>query len=437
MNGKETIAIFDIGKTNKKLLLFDNQYNIVYEENERMPETVDEDGFPCEDILLLTKWMKERFEALLTDRRFIVKAVNFSGYGASLVYLDEQGEIIPPLYNYLKDYPAAVQGKFYQNYGGQSLLCRQTASPALGSLNSGLQLYRIKYKQPEKFKKIRYALHLPQYLSYVLSGSCHSELTSIGCHTHLWDFNKKDYHEWVVSEELDSKFPGILNSASLAGYYGDIAIGIGLHDSSAALIPYLNSFNEPFLLLSTGTWSISLNPFNKEPLTDNELANDCLCFLSLNGEQVKASRLFAGYMHEQQVKRLSEHFHTSMEYYASLKYEREDSIDLGLSTSFEETNLSVFANFREAYIHFIKSIVSHQVKSTNQVKGNVKKIFVDGGFSKNEIFMHLVANAFPKVDIYAASVSQASATGAALVMHEHWNKYPKPDCLVEMKLVAG
>ena len=126
-----------------------------------------------------------------------------------------------------------------------------------------------------------------------------------------------------------------------------------------------------------------------------------------------------------------------MEYYASLKYERADSVDPGLSRSFEETDLSVFTNFREAYIHFIKSIVSHQVKSTNQVKGNVKKIFVDGGFSKNEIFMHLVANAFPKVDIYAASVSQASATGAALVMHEHWNKYPKPDCLVEMKLVAG
>ena len=39
-----------------------------------------------------------------------------------------------------------------------------------------------------------------------------------------------------------------------------IAVGAGLHDSSAALIPYLSAFREPFILLSPGTWCISLNP---------------------------------------------------------------------------------------------------------------------------------------------------------------------------------
>ena len=44
------IAIFDIGKTNKKLLLFDQQYKLLHEESTQINETTDEDGFACEDI---------------------------------------------------------------------------------------------------------------------------------------------------------------------------------------------------------------------------------------------------------------------------------------------------------------------------------------------------------------------------------------------------
>ncbi|MEI9908231.1 MAG: hypothetical protein WDO71_00270 [Bacteroidota bacterium] len=40
-------------------------------------------------------------------------------------------------------------------------------------------------------KKIKYALHLPQYLSYILSGKLNTDITSIGCHTHLWYFQKQ------------------------------------------------------------------------------------------------------------------------------------------------------------------------------------------------------------------------------------------------------
>ena len=40
------IAIFDIGKTNKKLFLIDEQYRIVLEKNEQFDETTDvENGY--------------------------------------------------------------------------------------------------------------------------------------------------------------------------------------------------------------------------------------------------------------------------------------------------------------------------------------------------------------------------------------------------------
>ena len=50
MTPTPVIAIFDIGKTNKKLLLFNEDYKIVYEKSARFIETTDEDGFPCENV---------------------------------------------------------------------------------------------------------------------------------------------------------------------------------------------------------------------------------------------------------------------------------------------------------------------------------------------------------------------------------------------------
>ena len=50
MNKHPVIAIFDVGKTNKKLFLFDENYKIVFERSARFTETVDEDGFPCENL---------------------------------------------------------------------------------------------------------------------------------------------------------------------------------------------------------------------------------------------------------------------------------------------------------------------------------------------------------------------------------------------------
>jgi hypothetical protein len=110
----------------------------------------------------------------------------------------------------------------------------------------------------------------------------------------------------VNKEGIAEKLPPILSYDKVAAKINDqIPAGGGLHDSSSALIPYFISFHEPFVLLSTGTWCITINPFNNTMLSDYELDEDCLCYLSYEGKPVKASRLFAGYEHEQQVMRLA------------------------------------------------------------------------------------------------------------------------------------
>src|SRR5690606_29991438 len=230
---------------------------------------------------------------------------------ASFVHLDERDGLVTPLYNYLKPYPAETEAQFYGTYGSKEDLAIATASPALGNLNSGLQLYCLKYNKPQLFDRTASSLHFPQYLSYLISGSKYSDITSIGCHTALWDFTKNQYHHWVVQEGIDQKLPPLFSSSHALDivYNGKpLKCGIGLHDSSAAFIPYIQNVEEPFLLISTGTWCISMNAFNDAPLTKEELEKDCLCYMTYEGSTVKSSRLFAGYAHEQVIKKLSQYF---------------------------------------------------------------------------------------------------------------------------------
>ena len=448
------IAVFDVGKTNKKLFLFDEHYQIVYEKSARFIETVDADGFPCENLESLRLSVFDSLSTIFRLKEFEVKAVNFSAYGASLVYVDEEGKPLTPLFNYLKPYPEELTKQLYAKYGGEDQFASETASPILGSLNSGLQLYRLKVEKPNIFKKLKYALHLPQYLSSLISGQYCSDITSIGCHTALWDFNSKRYHEWVEKEGLSLKLAPIKSPAETlrACFPGNnYCVGIGLHDSSAALIPYLVSFSEPFILISTGTWCISMNPFNHEPLTQSELQNDCLCYLQYQGKPVKASRLFAGNEHEQQVKRIAEHFKQDTIRFRTMSFDPEVINKLKQSiqqnkhsgafskeSGFKNRDLTIFSDETEAYHQLILDLIHQQVYSTRLVlKGtSVKRIFVDGGFSKNAVYMNLLANTFPDIEVFAASMAQATAIGAALAIHRSWNNKPIPGDIIELKYYA-
>lgn len=47
--------------------------------------------------------------------------------------------------------------------------------------------------------------------------------------------------------------------------------------------------------------------------------------------------------------------------------------------------------------------------------------------------MNLLAEAFPEMEVYAASMAQASALGAALAIHKNWNPKPIPNDLIDLK----
>jgi sugar (pentulose or hexulose) kinase len=433
---KEVIAIFDIGKTNKKFLLFDADLKIVHEDEQKFEEITDDEGFGCDDIERIEKWMKECVSEVIRQKKFIVKALNFTTYGASLMYLDNYGRRLTPVYNYLKPMPEDVLKGFYDTYGGVDEFSRKTASPALGMLNSGLQALWMKRKKPDIFAKISVVLHFPQYISYCFTGKISSEYTSIGCHTAMWDFDNKSYHPWLKKEEIHLPLP-VSNSQVTDVVLEDqnIKTGVGIHDSSSSLVPYFKGSKDKFILISTGTWCIFMNPFNEEPLTAEQLKKDSLCYLSIQQQQVKSSRLFLGHIHDVNVERLSKHFGVDAGFYKKVKANSEilsklidkkdgrvffkksvpeDFIDLTVDPG-------LFKSFEEAYHNLMHDLVSLGMESLRLIipaDDSTKIVYISGGFARNEIFTKLLSAWLPDKKVYTSEVDNATAMGAAIVVWE-------------------
>ena len=429
-------AIFDVGKTNKKFILFDNELNVVYNDYIQFEEIQDEDGHPCDDLLQIQKWIISNMTKLINAGKYQIEKINFSTYGASLVHIDKNGNALTPIYNYTKSIDQHYIDKLYDTYGGMNKLSKETASPPSGMLNSGIQLFWLKYHRPEIYSKIEYSLHLPQYLSFYITGQPISDYTSIGCHTMLWDYDKKHYHQWVLDEGLDSKLAPIVTTDTkyMIDYNGqNISIGTGIHDSSAALLPYLIADSDPFILISTGTWNVTLNPLFRAEETCLNPNQEELSYMTKNGNQVKAARVFLGNEYKLQVSKLIEHFeieenaHKNVLFDVNLyrqiltenkHYYHFKSID-SISEIETECDLSNFPSFEYAYHQLMHELMEVQVASTKCAIANteIKKIYIDGGFIDNDIFIKLLAYNFANYEILTAKTPIGSEIGAALMIN--------------------
>lgn len=275
-------------------------------------------------------------------------------------------------------------------------------------------------------------MHFPQYAAYLLSGKITSEHTSIGCHTAMWDFDNAAYHSWLKNEGIQLPVPvpnDTMYATDLSGK--KIEVGIGIHDSSASLVPYLKTGAE-FILISSGTWCINMNPFNPDPLTKEELDKDCLCYLSTKQKQVKSSRLFMGHYHDANLKYLEEHFNAAPGSFKKVKpdcgklamwMKEKKKVFFNSPLSAEgidrSVDLNMFPGFDEAYNRFMFDLTMMEIESINlviPVKDNSKNIYISGGFSNNSIFARLIASCYKDKNVYVSEISNSSALGAAMAL---------------------
>jgi sugar (pentulose or hexulose) kinase len=429
------ILVFDIGKTAKKVLLFDRSFHVLEEIVEHFAEIKDDDGFPSEDLAKVSNWVKVMVDRYIDHPSFDVTHINFSGYGASLVHLDKEGNPLP-FYNYLKSFPEACRDEFLSTHDSEKNILASTASPWLGMLNSGLQLYWIKKEKSSRFRTIKTSLHFPQYFTFLLTKEKFCEMTSVGCHTMLWDFQKNDYHHWVKQEGLTDLFPPCKASTHVTTFERNdkkVKLGIGVHDSSAALMPYLVTQREPFLLLSTGTWNITFNPFNNTPLSQLELDKDCLCYLTFEGKPVKASRIFLGHEHEMQVNVLASYFNLDTAYFTNIRFNQDvfenlvkgkasEVFPIGMEGSgpipekqTKANDWSTFANADEAYHQLVRYLVKWQLMSIELINPDhkVKNLIIVGGFTRNLLFLEILKREAKDLTLFLSDHPRAAAMGAA------------------------
>ncbi len=427
----EVVAVFDIGKTNKKFFLFDENLLEVYREYATFELVKDEDGYPTENLSVLTEWIKATFHKAFIDIRFDITSLNFSTYGASFVHLGYDGKPLTPLYNYTKPLPAKISAEFYEKYGPESVFTATTGSTNSGMLNSGMQLFWLKNVKPEVFSQIGYSLHLPQYLSYLFTKEPVTEYTSIGCHTALWDFTTHRYHRWVYEEEIDNLFPPISNTTRVVEvvYLGrKLRVGIGIHDSSAALLAYIKKNAQPFVLLSTGTWNVSLNPFSSNPIIRSNETEESILYMQVDGSAVKSNRIFLGNEFNEQLKPLAAHYGVPVECHKNVKFNEAVFLNLHRKNEryFRWKSISCekqvkktrypHLTFAEAYLQLLYELIELQSTSLRSTIGGdeTHTIYVDGGFATNEIFIKLLEKNFPELTIIVSENAFGSALGAAL-----------------------
>ena len=425
--------IFDIGKTNQKYFVFDENLGVLDKGQTNISTIQDEDGHPAEDIREIVQWMKTNFERLLYSDLFEIKNSNISAHGATLVHLDSEGEVVTPVYDYHKPIEENTFDSFYQKYGPESKFSTQTGSANVEMLNSGKQIYWLKTKRPELFEKVKHSLHLPQYLSYVFTEKMFSEYSSIGCHTDLWDFEKQEYHQWVLDEGIIDLLPPIgkgNETVSIKFLGKKINFGIGIHDSSAALIPYFKKSGAPFLLISTGTWCITFNPFTSNSFFDEtEINNGVIAYMKTDGSIVKTSRLFLGQEHKIQVSKLISQFEKPEFYHRNLKFNNQIFNIINekgkhhfrwayLDTKHcpDQEDLS-FNSFEEAYHQLMIELLSLlEEKILILYNEPPPTFFVDGGFSDNDIFLKLLKIKFSNQIIKSKPEAYGSSLGAVIVM---------------------
>jgi hypothetical protein len=271
----------------------------------------------------------------------------------------------------------------------------------------------------------------------------------------MWDFDHHEYHPWINSEDLKVPEP-VSNETIFPVQLQGITVntGIGIHDSSASLVPYFRATDSQFILISTGTWCIFMNPFNKEPLTTDQLRKDSLCYMSIQQKQVKSSRLFLGHIHDVNVERLNKHFGTGRDFYKTVKTNENKMNRLlksrmeriffreGIPVDYVDTNadLARFLTFDEAYHQLMHDLVDLAMESFSLIipeDDRSRVVYISGGFARNELFVRLLASRLPGKNVFTSDIDNSTAWGAAMVVYKaaFSTEFPKVD--LGLKVVNG
>ncbi|WP_119329053.1 FGGY-family carbohydrate kinase [Cysteiniphilum halobium] len=299
----QNCAILDIGKTHIKLAVLNERYEtLVSAQCNNI--TVMSAPYPHVDIDGIWNW----FIAQLTEisDQYAISAINIATHGATAALVkassnNDSGLLLPVIdyewngvektTDYLK-----LRPKF-----------EETFSPLLpAGLNLGRQIYWLSKCYPNEFLKADAILLYPQYWAWRMSGKMVTEITSLGCHSDLWNVKESSFSSLVLNQKWQNKFPALCSAdkpigvvsnkfANQTGVQKDCLIYSGLHDSNASYLRYLDGSSQAYkTIISTGTWTISFSP--STPLNRLLQSQDMDMLLNINiyGQPIACARFMGG-----------------------------------------------------------------------------------------------------------------------------------------------
>ncbi len=302
MKGRATIVL-DVGKTLAKLSLWSPDGAMI-ERRVRANARTETGTYIALDAAGIEAWMAETLRdfAKLAD----VGAIIPVGHGAAAAIIRDDRLACPPL-----DYENAMPADLRTRYEAERDAFSNTGSPRLpDGLNLGAQIFRLEALDPDLARGTQ-ILPWAQYWSWLLCGVAASEVTSLGCHTDLWNpltgvpsklAERRGWAGRLAPLHGAGEVLGTLTPAWIArtGLPADTEVHCGLHDSNAALLAargFAEIADSESTVLSTGTWFVAMrSPKDAASMDASRLheARDCLINVDAFGKPIPSARFMGG-----------------------------------------------------------------------------------------------------------------------------------------------
>lgn len=289
------VAVFDVGKSNVRLSAVDDA-GVALATLERQNTVESSPPYPHFDADALYAWLLDGLATLARD--FDIQSVVPVTHGACAALLDDDGLVLP-----IMDYEFPGVSDLDSDYDAIARDFAHTASPKLPvGLNLGRQLFWQQRKFPEEFSRA-IIVPYPQYWAARLSGVCAWEPTSLGCHTDLWDPRRGDFSTFARQMGWVSRFgrrvnawtplgPPLQEISRRTGLSKDCKVLAGIHDSNASYLAHRATREDPFCVVSTGTWIIAMAHGSPLEMLREEL--DTLANVDAFGNAVPTARFMGG-----------------------------------------------------------------------------------------------------------------------------------------------
>ena len=390
VSSKKLNIVLDIGKTNVKLTFVDSANNKTIKFFKTKQKNIYRHGIKILNSNSIFEWALKKITYIGKKHNLDKFVCTAHGTSIALISYDDKELLACTDYEYKFD-------KLFNSYKKIAPKFNESFSPFLeNGLNIGQQIYYLYKKKQQLIKETKYILNYPQYIVWKLTSSFSSEISYVGCHTHLWDFKRNKLSSFVKKIKLEKKFPKIRKAWDTIGQRkigeSNLKIINGIHDSNASYLYFKNSDIKNFTLVSTGTWYIIFN--QKTPLKNLNPSLDMLANIDVFGKPVPTMRFMGGreYDHLMGVFKISNKtraiknfsFHDYLIYpsYASGGGFSINKINIGF---YEGLNKGQIYYLICLYISFVINFCLNQMRSSNT-------IILDGPITKNITIMKILSS---------------------------------------------